>query len=120
MAVTAAQIQEMASNSTVEVMLTSGRTLMIGAPEHVWVSPDGDLVALSGGAGAEMVDSDEIASVLVAVPDPDGVSRGRGPGVRLTPSAAQDHGLHGGSLPAAFYRAARAGGNRIAGGFARV
>jgi hypothetical protein len=70
MPVTATQIREMASNSTVEVILTDGRTFMIHSPEHFAASPSGSRVMLtSGGEVLVLVEVGEVAAVRVAVPD---------------------------------------------------
>jgi hypothetical protein len=66
-----AKIREMASTSTVEVLLTDGRLFVVQAPEHVGGSPSGDQLVLPFGDSLVLVESDEIAEVRVAVPDPD-------------------------------------------------
>src|SRR5258705_13453413 len=72
MPVTAAQIREIVGHSTAEVLLTSGRTIVVRVPEQVWGHLDGDIIVLSDSrAGVEILDAAEIAEVRAAVPDPD-------------------------------------------------
>jgi len=80
------QIREMAGSSALEIRLTNGRTLVIGSPDNVGCSPDGDVVALASGECIECVDSDEIVEVRVVVPDPgvESLRRGDVPGWMLT------------------------------------
>ena len=61
---------EMARSNAVRVNLTNGRSLVVCSPEGVGCSPDGDVVALSSGAGIELVEPDDVVSVGVARTDP--------------------------------------------------
>jgi hypothetical protein len=74
----AGRIRELATTSTVEVLLTDGRSFVVQAPEHVGGSARGDQVMLPSGDTIVLVDASDIASVRVAVPDPDVESLRRG------------------------------------------
>jgi hypothetical protein len=78
MTITASQIREMATHSAVEVVLTDGRSCVVQAPEHVGGSASGDQLVLPFGGALVLVEADDVASVRVAVPDPDVESLRRG------------------------------------------
>jgi len=79
MTITVRQIREMASHSTVEVVMHDGRTFMIHAPENVGGSPNGrQLMLPCGGEGLQLVEADEIADVRIAIPNTDVESLRRG------------------------------------------